>query len=68
MITPNQIIEELGNIRTALNQLQIKGADNANYLLYSFQKCEFLIDSVTEVIKETQLNKELQNEGVEAGE
>ena len=68
MITPNQIVEELDNIKLALNRMEIKGADNANYLLYSFQKCDFLINAINEVIKETQAKKELQNGAVEAGE
>ena len=68
MITPNEIIEELSRIKDALNQMEIKGAGNANCLLYAYQKCDGLIGSINEVIKSRSLIKENQNGAVEAGE
>lgn len=68
MITPNEIIEELEQIRSVLNQIEIKGADNANYLLFSYQRCSTLINSINEVIKSKSLIKENQNGVAEVGE
>ena len=68
MMTPNQLIDELNSIKTALNQMSIKGADNANYMLYAYQKCDLLIESINEVLNNRLANKDNQNEGVEAGE
>lgn len=68
MITPNEIIEELEQIKSVLNQIEIKGTDNANYLLFSYQRCNSLITAIDEVIKSRSLIKENQNGAVEAGE
>lgn len=68
MMTPNQIIEELNGIKAALNQMSIKGAENANCMLYAYQKCDVLINSINEVIKSKLENKEDQCIGDEAGE
>ena len=68
MMAPNQLIEELNGIKSALNQMSIKGADNANYMLYAYQKCDLLIESINEVLNNRLANKDNQNEGVEAGE
>lgn len=68
MITPNEIIEELEQIKSVLNQIEIKGTDNANYLLFSYQRCNSLITAINEVIKSRSLIKENQNGAVEAGE
>ena len=68
MMTPNQLIEELNGIKSALNQMNIKGIDNANCVLYAYQKCDLLIESINEVLNNRLANKDNQNEGVEAGE
>ena len=68
MMAPNQLIDELNSIKSALNQMSIKGADNANYMLYAYQKCDMLIESSNEVLNNRLANKDNQNEGVEAGE
>ena len=68
MITPNEIVEELEQIKSVLNQIEIKGTDNANYLLFSYQRCNSLITAINEVIKSRSLIKENQNGAVEAGE
>ena len=68
MITPSEMIEEVKRIKSAIEQIEIKGADNANFVLYSCQRCDFLINAVNETIKVTMEKQNNQNEGVEAGE
>ena len=68
MMTPNQLIEELNSIKSALNQMSIKGAENANCMLFAYQKCDLLIASINEVLNNRLANKDDQNEGIEVGE
>ena len=54
MISPNEIVSEIRNIKEAINRIEIKGEQNANYVLFSCQKCDMLIDAINEVIKTRQ--------------
>lgn len=71
MITPNQMMDELRRIKSAADQIEIKGSANANFILYICQKCDFLIETLDEVLKE-KTSKEsvpiIQNDTVEVGE
>lgn len=68
MMTPNDIISELKNIKEALNMLEIRGEQNANNLLFACQKCDALIKSVEQIIVDARARKEQNTEAVEAGE
>lgn len=61
MIAPKEIIEEIKNLKDVLNRIEIKGEQNANYLLYSCQKCDGLIAAINEVIED-------RTKAAEAGE
>ena len=63
MISPNKIITELQNIREAVNRIEIKGEQNANYILFSCQKCDMLIEAINEIIKNSQNQNESDKEG-----
>lgn len=51
MIAPKEIIEEIKQIKDVINRIEFKGEQNANYILYTCQKCDMLINSINEVIK-----------------
>lgn len=68
MMTPNDIISELKNIKEALNMLEIRGEQNANNLLFACQKCDKLIRSLGEIIESTKTRLEQKNDDAEAGE
>lgn len=68
MITPNEMIEDIERIKVALNQIEVKGAGNANCLLFAYQKCDALINSIDEIIKSRSLATENQNGAAEVGE
>lgn len=48
MIENKEVIEELKQIKSVLNRIEIKGEQNANFLLYSCQRCDALIESLSE--------------------
>ena len=50
MITPKEIVEEVKTIKDVINRVEIKGEQNANYVLFSCQKCDALISAINEVI------------------
>ena len=54
MISPNEILNEIRSIKEAINRIEIKGEQNANYVLFSCQRCDILIDAINEVIKTRQ--------------
>ena len=58
MISPQEIVEEIKTIKEAVNRIEIKGEQNANYVLFSCQKCDALVAAINEVI----------NKKTEAGE
>lgn len=51
MISPKEIIEEIKQIKDVINRIEFKGEQNANYVLYTCQKCDALIGAIDEVIK-----------------
>ena len=50
MITNKEILEELKTLKDVINRIEIKGEQNANYVLFSCQKCDSLIGAINEVI------------------
>lgn len=50
MIAPKEIVEEIKQIKDVINRIEFKGEQNANYVLYTCQKCDMLINSINEVI------------------
>lgn len=61
-MTLNEVVEEIKTIKSVINRIEIKGEENANYVLFSCQKCDALIHEVNKVIESH------QNESIEAGE
>lgn len=61
MISPKEIIEEIKQIKDVVNRIEFKGEQNANFVLYTCQKCDMLVNAINEVI-------EKQKESDEAGE
>lgn len=51
MISPKEIIEEINTIKDVINRIEIKGSQNANYVLYCCQKCDSLVEAINEAIK-----------------
>lgn len=61
MIANKEIYEELRRIREAIDRVEIKGAENANYILFSCQKCDGLMEAIKQAINE-------ETEVIEVGE
>lgn len=61
MISPKEIIEEIKQIKDVVNRIEFKGEQNANFVLYTCQKCDMLVNAINEII-------EKQKESDEAGE
>lgn len=59
MITPKEIVEEIKTIKEVINRIEIKGEQNANFVLFSCQKCDSLMAAINDVI---------ENSKTEAGE
>lgn len=53
MITPKEIVDEIKNLKDVINRIETRGAENANFILYSCQKCDSLVAAINEVIKDT---------------
>lgn len=51
MITNKELVEELKTLKDVINRIEIKGEQNANFLLFTCQKCDSLINAINEVIK-----------------
>lgn len=51
MISPKEIVEDIKTIKDVINRIEIKGEQNANYVLFSCQRCDALIEAINEVIK-----------------
>lgn len=51
MISPKEIVEEIKMLKDVINRIEIKGEQNANYVLFSCQKCDSLVEAINEVIK-----------------
>lgn len=60
-MTSKEMYEELRQIREAVNRIEIKGEQNANYVLFSCQKCDSLMNAVSQAISE-------ETEVIEVGE
>ena len=54
MITPKEIVEEIKQIKDVINRMEFKGEQNANYVLYTCQKCDMLMSAINDVIKQTE--------------
>ena len=52
MITPKEIIEEIKTLKDVINRNETRGAENANYILFSSQKCDSLMTAINEVIND----------------
>ena len=59
MITPKEIVEELKLIKDVVNRIEIKGEQNANFVLFTCQKCDALMTAINDIIN---------NESIKAGE
>ena len=42
---------EISNIRTALNNIEVRGQNNASLLVYAYDKCTELIKDINEIGK-----------------
>ena len=62
MISPDEMINEIKKIKEAINLIEFRGEQNANYVLFSCQKCDFLVNAITEVMNAR------KKDTVEAGE
>lgn len=51
MITPKEIVDEIKQIKDVVNRIEIKGEQNANFVLYTCQKCDTLMHEINEVIE-----------------
>lgn len=58
MITPKEIVEEIKQIKDVLNRIEIKGEQNANFLLFTCQKCDTIMNAINEVIDEHEKSNE----------
>lgn len=47
---------EVQKIREAINSINIKGADNASYIVYAYNKCNDIVKAINEVIEREQKN------------
>lgn len=50
MITLKEITEEIKTLKEVINRIEIKGEQNANFVLYCCQKCDALTNSINEAI------------------
>lgn len=51
MITYKEIVDEIKTLKDVINRIEIKGEQNANYLLFACQKCDSLMAALNEAIK-----------------
>ena len=51
MITLKEIVEEIKVLKDVINRIEIKGEQNANYVLFSCQKCDALTEAINAAIK-----------------
>ena len=51
MITLKEILEEIKLLKDVINRIEIKGEQNANFVLYSCQKCDALTEAINAAIK-----------------
>lgn len=51
MITYKELIEEIKTLKDVINRIEIKGEQNANYVLFVCQKCDSLMAALNGVIK-----------------
>lgn len=61
MITPKEIVDEIKTLKDVINRIETRGAENANYILFSSQKCDSLMTAINEVIED-------RTKATEAGE
>lgn len=61
MITPKEIVDEIKTLKDVINRIETRGAENANYILFSSQKCDSLMAAINEVISD-------RTKATEAGE
>ena len=70
MLTLQDIINEIDKIREALDNIEVRGKNNATLLCYAYGKCDEIINGLNETAMKFQ--NESQNEPeikiVEAGE
>lgn len=50
MITPKEIVDEIKTLKDVINRIETRGAENANYILFSSQKCDSLMTAINEVL------------------
>lgn len=50
MITPKEIVEEIKQIKDVINRIEIKGEQNANFVLFTCQRCDALMSAINEII------------------
>ena len=60
MVTLQDIINEIMRIREAIDGLEVRGNQNASLVCYAYNKCNELINGLTETAK--QIQSENQNE------
>ena len=51
MITLKEIVEEIKVLKDVINRIEIKGEQNANFVLFSCQKCDSLTEAINAAIK-----------------
>lgn len=51
MITLKEIVEEIKVLKDVINRIEIKGEQNANFVLFSCQKCDALTEAINAAIK-----------------
>lgn len=62
MITLQDIMNELANIREASNQIEVKGKQNAALLCYIYDRANELITALDETAKQIQNESEKQEQ------
>lgn len=58
MYTLNELIKNLEEAKEAINSIEVKGRQNAIYVVYANDKCENMIKSLKDFIAEQIENKE----------
>ena len=58
MITPKEIVDEIKQIRDVINRIETKGEQNANFILFTCQRCDYLANAINEVINSTKESNE----------
>lgn len=59
---------EVQNIREAIDSIEVKGAKNASFVVYAYNKCNDIINEINRIIGEQQTSPENGQNGEETFE